>query len=208
MSTVTCPCPMLEQKKCKPRAHLSVILYRVSMGGVYQLDTSSYNSIIDINSSIAYIRSLVGRIAMVPLVLKRVPTETHHDGKRQVHYTLKIEPATGSSLEHLNNLRSDTMKILAAPGLRPEAPEAENPVFDDGVVVDEDTGEILSEPRENEEKPLDEMTTRESTLALLSDAQDFEVINQCLSTARGTEWYSEAVGAARTRGAKLASMVA
>lgn len=122
-----CPCEFLtgKQPKCSQRAHLSVLLPKVSMGGVYQIDTSSYNSIIDINSSLDYVRALVGRIAMVPLVLVREPRETHHDGKKQTHYTLRIEFA--GNVDTINQLRADEKRILSGPQLTIAPPVHEAP---------------------------------------------------------------------------------
>ena len=65
-----CPCEKLENKKCKQRADLLVMLPKVSVGGVYQIGTSSYHSIVDINSSLDYVEALIGRFAMMPLKLK------------------------------------------------------------------------------------------------------------------------------------------
>lgn len=125
-----CPCEFLEQKKCTQRAHLYFILPKVNLGGVYQMDTSSSNSIIDINSSLDYIAALVGRFVMVPLVLKRVPREiTHVDpktGKKstKIHHTLAIE--FRGTIDHLNALRDNVTKVFptfALPATAYEAPE-------------------------------------------------------------------------------------
>jgi len=131
-----CPCEYFEQGKCKQRAHLSVLLPRVSVGGIYQIDTSSYNSIVDLNSSLDYVRALVGRISMVPLKLKREARETHHDGHKQVHYTMRIE--LEGSVEFLNQLRENNKRILSGPSYVLPAPVQENPEFDDGQVIDEE----------------------------------------------------------------------
>jgi len=51
-----CPCE-IKGTQCALRAHLLFILPKVSMGGIYQIDVGSYNSIIDINSGLEYIQS-------------------------------------------------------------------------------------------------------------------------------------------------------
>ena len=141
MAEIECPCDHLGIE-CKQRAHLRVILPKVNVGGVYQIDTSSYNSIIDINSSIDYIRALVGRIALVPLKLKRVPTETHHDGKKQTHFTMRLE--LEADIGFINQLRENTARILvqaAQYSLPP--PVTENPAIDEGgIVVVEEVEEV------------------------------------------------------------------
>ena len=133
MNEIDCPCEHFGHA-CKQRAHLRFILPKVNVGGVYQIDTSSYNSIIDLNSSMDYIRALIGRVALVPLKLKRTPTETHHDGKKQTHYTLKLE--LEADINFINQLRENTSRILmqaAQYSLPP--PVTENPAIDEGATT-------------------------------------------------------------------------
>lgn len=139
MEPRTCPCEYLEQKKCKQRAHLAVILPKVSMGGIFQIDTSSFNSIVDLNSSIDYVRGLVGRVAMVPLKLKREARETHHDGKKQVHYTMSLEFV--GDITMVNQIREGTQRVLMAPAPVLPPPVLENPEFDEATVVEPDVVE-------------------------------------------------------------------
>ena len=81
MFEMACPCEHLKDPQtnpkgeCTPRANLMLILPKVSMGGAYQIDTGSNNNIININSTLAWIQSMLGRVAWVPLTLKRVPTK-------------------------------------------------------------------------------------------------------------------------------------
>ena len=68
MDEIECPCEKLKSKEnpkgeCSPRAHLLCLVPKVSMGGVFQIDMGSVNSIIDVNSSMDYIMGMVGRIA-------------------------------------------------------------------------------------------------------------------------------------------------
>ena len=84
MKEHTCPCDQLSKAKpeCSRRAHLMVMLPKINAGGVYQIDMGSYNSIVDVNSGLDYIQALVGRFAMIPLKLKRIPRETNKEGKK------------------------------------------------------------------------------------------------------------------------------
>ncbi len=95
MKEIECPCKHLDDKKCKRIGILQFMLPDVKGAGVWQITTSSWNSIVDINSGIDYIRALTGRIRMIPLVLKRVPTTTQRieGGKPKTgkHYTLQID---------------------------------------------------------------------------------------------------------------------
>lgn len=113
MEDVLCPCDLLESGKCKQSANLMVIIPKVSVGGVYQVRTSSFNSIVDIQSGLDYVSALLGRFAMVPLKLRRVKTETHHDGQKQSHYTMQI--ILDANIDMINQMRLDTSRILEHP---------------------------------------------------------------------------------------------
>ncbi len=134
---ISCPCPLLEQGQCRQRAHLQVILPKVNYGGVYQIDIGSYHSIVDLNSGLDYVQAFIGRVAMVPLVLTRVPRETFGGGQRRVHYPLQLTLATNDTA-WINRLRTETAAILERQAtLVLPAPVDENPEYDDGVVVPE-----------------------------------------------------------------------
>ncbi|MCK5237207.1 MAG: hypothetical protein KAR06_09495, partial [Deltaproteobacteria bacterium] len=87
-----CPCNFLEAERpeCKLNSTLNVMLPDVNVGGIYQISLGSYNSTVDINSGIDYAKSLIGRAAMVPFELIRVPTITHGSGKKETHFTLQL----------------------------------------------------------------------------------------------------------------------
>ncbi len=161
-----CPCPLSEdhpdpnnpgkiiKAQCNLRASLLVTLPDVNMGGIYQIDVGSYNSIIDVNSGIDTCRALiqqslgVDRFAMIPLTLERVPTETHHDGKKQTHYTLRLTP--NLTLADIQQLQK---KAIVAPQqfALPE-PEEIRPDLD-GPVVNGDAKELLAPAEEPTPEP-------------------------------------------------------
>lgn len=160
---VECPCPFLDKKKCSLRGHLQFMIPSVNMGGVYQLDTGSYNSTVDVNSGLDYIAELVGRFNMIPLVLRRVPRETHAEGSKQTHYTLMVElratlPEVNMIKENPDKIfqRTDEDFLVPVMGLTAKAnyslptPEDTNPALDPGavteVVKEDDPGEPGPEP--------------------------------------------------------------
>ena len=189
-----CPCELFDQKKCKQRAHLAVILPKVSVGGIYQIDTSSYNSIVDLNSSLDYVRALIGRFAMVPLKLKREARETHHDGKKQIHYTLRIE--LEGDVDFVNQLR-DNSRILAGPTFSLPPPEQENPALDgdDDVVID---GEAIkpSAPQEQVGFPLtvDGLTAKLLSCENVDQVNDVIDLSNSLPTPEGKAAVRRAAG--------------
>ncbi|MCK4328291.1 hypothetical protein KAX02_00455 [candidate division WOR-3 bacterium] len=179
MEERTCPCELLESGKCKQRASLIFNLPGVAIGGVYQIDLSSYHSIVDINSGIDYARALLGdRIAFIPFKLKRVPKETHNEGKKQIHYTLQLE--LNVTAKELQGLR-EGQKVFAGQNKRYEieAPKEDiSPAYDskeDGAVIEEETEEEIKarEAKEAEEekvrqealkKEYDELNERQAKL--------------------------------------------
>jgi len=167
METIKCPCPLLDEGKCKQSGTLMVMLPKVSVGGVYQIRTSSYNSIVDINSGLDYVSALLGRFALVPLKLRRVKTETHHEDKKQNHYTLKI--IFDADIATLNALRSDTVRVLEHPRYQLPAPLDENPEADpvDIEVTDEEEGKRVTEPEDGFVGEDGEKLNKEEAIKLL-----------------------------------------
>ncbi len=135
MEEISCPCHLLDQKKCSQSGTLNVILQKINVGGVYQIRTSSFNSIVDINSGIDYVHAIVGRVAMVPLKLRREATDTHHDEKKQTHYTLKLH--MDANIDTINALRTDNVRIIEyASHIALPAPKDDNPELDPPDVID------------------------------------------------------------------------
>jgi hypothetical protein len=161
-----CPCDLLDAKNgCKKVGSLKVIIPRVSWGGIYEIVTSSLNSMLDVQSGIDYIRGLVGRVVLVKHVtLFREPTPTTHtDPKtkkqhKQTHYTLKIR-FTGTEKE-LEDERRRCGQVLGKPRyliaeedrsskemptlIETSAPEVG---ADGSEIVDLETGEVLQAER-------------------------------------------------------------
>lgn len=86
---ITCPyqsCPVYEKGHCQEVASLRFILHKVPGAAlsVYQLDTGSWNSTMNIKSTLTLLKSALGRISLIPLVLEVRMTETHPyvNGKR------------------------------------------------------------------------------------------------------------------------------
>lgn len=128
-----CPCPQQRTDQnpkgaCTIKAHLSVMLPEVSAGGIYQIDMGSINSIVDINSGIEYIRGLIGRVAMIPLKLRRIPTETHHDGKKQIHWTCQL--TFSGNIHAIAEMRENTKILTHTQVLQLEEPDYSDPAED------------------------------------------------------------------------------
>jgi hypothetical protein len=135
-------CEYFEQKKCKPVGRLQFILPEVEdAAGVWQIDTSSKNSIKDINSGIDYIRRICGRISWIPIKLIRAPMTTQRiEGKKVKtgkHFTLKfsLEGMTIGQLQKAAQVDPHTYFLPEPDESQPEdifppnghQPEAEKP---------------------------------------------------------------------------------
>ena len=134
---IECPgeeCPFYQQKNCRLIANFQVMIPKVSMAGVYQIDTSSIHSIIGINSALDYVRMVCGRISMLIdranweplLLLKRVPKETHGSGKKEIHYPLTLE--LRADLERMRTLTTPARGVgMIAPPAPTEVEEDQFP---------------------------------------------------------------------------------
>jgi len=93
---VTCEgrkCPdYIAKDGCKEVMSLQFILYKVPGMGIWQIDTSSVNSIININSCADYIRGVFGKVSWIPLQLTIEPKEVQNpeSGRRQTVYVLNL----------------------------------------------------------------------------------------------------------------------
>jgi hypothetical protein len=147
----SCPCEWLEEGKCALRAHLMVVLPRVSLGGVYQIDTGSYNAIVDVNSYLDFVRGISSRenipFSRIPLKLLRQEREIafrekQKDGsvRRKVskHHILQLR-LDEAALDRLRKRRlafEGIRQVEVAPPVlegeevpaEPEAPRKEEPV--------------------------------------------------------------------------------
>ncbi len=113
-TTVKCPCGHLKtdenpKGECTLKATLMVMIPKVSMGGIYAIDTGSIHNVIEINSCVAmerqpdpaipgdegepggFLRALFGRVALIPLKLRRVERDIEKpDGKRVKKWLLQL----------------------------------------------------------------------------------------------------------------------
>jgi hypothetical protein len=138
-----CPCEFLKSSDnpkgaCTEQSSLMVFLPKVSLGGCYQITTGSFHSTVTINSALDLIRALAGRVALIPLKLRRVPRTTHNEGKSQTHYTLEL--ILDGDLKMIRDLRADIQGILIPGRLEIEGPVDENKTLDavDVEEADED----------------------------------------------------------------------
>ena len=88
-----CPpeCEWAAKQHCRPVGTLMFMMPKVPGLGCWQIDTSSVNSIINLNSAIDFIKGLTGgRIAGIPLRLVVKPKEVQVEGRKKVVYVLDL----------------------------------------------------------------------------------------------------------------------
>ncbi|MBX3120711.1 MAG: hypothetical protein KF784_16755 [Fimbriimonadaceae bacterium] len=146
----SCPCEKLESGECGPRANLIFMIPKVSSGGLFQIDSSSINSMETINSYFDFLALTLGRIAMIPLKLRRVPVTRRREGRPTTHYPLELR-YEGSADETARYQQETETVLKKIKMLEIQEPIEINPVLDPGahVVMEEeledDPGPVAAE---------------------------------------------------------------
>lgn len=155
-------CPMLGSKQCRKMMSLLFILHEAPGLGVYQLDTSSFYSIVNINSQLApggFLRHFTGnRIAFIPLILSVEPQEVTPPGvSRKTVHVLNVR-ADVKLADIIMISRQKPAQVLL-PTLEEEEPpedlypgevleQAEEPTGETTEVKPEVAQEVKTEPTE------------------------------------------------------------
>ena len=162
---VECPCDLFGAKNgCRKVGTLLFFLPRVSMGGVYYIDSGSWNSMVDVQSGIALALEMLrnpytgeyNSIAMLPFKLRRVFKMVKHGDRQDKHWPLTCE--LNIPLERINQIREGMPrvqfpeKVLQIEGDKEEIyGEAgisgyKKTEHESTVSVDTKTGEVHEEP--------------------------------------------------------------
>lgn len=83
-------CEFFQAKACRPVMNLQFLLPDVDGIGIWQIDTSSIFSIINVNSNIELIRNLCGHIGMIPLDLRLVEQEVQPEGFKKIVHVMDL----------------------------------------------------------------------------------------------------------------------
>jgi len=152
-------CSAYQEKKCHEVMNLRFILPEVPGLGVWQIDTGSKNSILNINSCAKVIKRAFGRVSMIPLKLTFEPIQVNNPetGKKQTVYVLNLR--TDVTLAQLADAAREQSKMfmIAAPSLEDAFDvEVEKDIVElwgEKREVDTSTGEITEQPPEPEHTP-------------------------------------------------------
>jgi len=96
-------CDCWKKDQCKTIGNLYFMVRGVNRFGVYQLDTSSYNTILNINGGLDYAKRLTGgRLALIPFILEVIPQEVNPEGKKKTVYVLRLEADIAKMMKSLD----------------------------------------------------------------------------------------------------------
>ena len=134
-------------KECSEIGVLQVLLPELPGAGVWQITTTSYHSIVNINSCIDYVIAACGRAHMIPLTLERRKQETSHDGQKANHFILHINMDFRlSDLQKFAQIEP-TRILLSLPA--PEA-DKEDMLFGENPPIDVTVEPVKEEPKEHD----------------------------------------------------------
>ena len=121
-------CPDFQAKRCTEMMNLMFMLPEVPGLGVWQIDTTSINSIRNINASANFIRQVYGRIHLIPLILSLVQIEVVNpdDGKKKKVWVMKLG-AMDSLFDVANRMAEVARRLPAGAELALPAPDDEMP---------------------------------------------------------------------------------
>ena len=125
-------CQYWKESKCKTIGNLHFIVIGVNRFGIYQLDTSSYNSILNVNGGLKYAKELTrGKLAMIPFILEVIPQEVNPEGKKKTVYVLRLE---ANILEMMKSLEASPGEILSIGKSKPEIVDIEEDLHEQSLV--------------------------------------------------------------------------
>lgn len=94
LMTIPCPareCAFAQDGTCRPVMILQFLIPRVAGVGIWQLDTGSVNSILNVRGGIELVKATTGgRLAGIPLTLRVRPAEAFPEGKKKVIFILDL----------------------------------------------------------------------------------------------------------------------
>lgn len=126
-------CDFYKKNRCKAIGNLYFMIRGVKRFGVYQLDTSSYNTILNINGGIEYAKKLTGgRLATLPFILEVVPQEVSPNGKKKTVYVLRLEADIPKMMKALKSEPQDILSL--EDSTKPETVDIEEDLHEDSLV--------------------------------------------------------------------------
>ena len=168
-NTETCPFFIAEKPLCKPNGILTCMLPQTNkVGGVHKFRTTSWNSVINITSSLEAIKLITGGVLFgIPLKMELIEKQTEDHGKVKV-----VNIVYNGSMQKLQ-IESGRQKQLRLDG-SVSMIKQDNLIKTSGIMEDHDDegeieGEFYTEP---EPEPKKEPKKKGATAADLSEKLD------------------------------------
>ena len=153
-------CEQYLEKQCRRVMNLLFFMPEVPGFGVWQLDTTSFYSIVNINSCVDLIRRICGRISFIPLTLSLEPLEVTPLGikKKTVHILAIRSDVKLADIQKLGRVPPERIML---PALEEE--EAPDDLYPEQKLIEAEPGAARkrapAEPKE--EKAPDDITEDE-----------------------------------------------
>ena len=139
---------------CKQVASLQFFIPEMPVMQVWQIDTSGFHSIVNINSQLDILRQIRGRISFIPVDLIIKPVQAQVDGKKVVVYALDLVVGVGlSQIAALQPLvgHDDTLALPPPDESTPDALFPASQIYD----ADPETGECFDDDPPFDDEPVD-----------------------------------------------------
>jgi len=148
-------CEQYLEKQCRRVMNLLFLLPDVPGIGVWQLDTTSFYSIVNVNSCVDLIRRICGRISFIPLTLSLEPLEVSPPGitKKTVHILAVRSDIKLAEIQKLGRVPPEKIML---PLLEEE--EAPADLFPEQKLVEAEAGAGKAPAEPGEEKTPDDIT--------------------------------------------------
>ncbi len=167
---VECPCDKFGQRDgCGKKASLFFFIPKISMGGIYHIDSGSWNTMVDIQSGIYLALELLkdpitgeyNSITMLPFKLRRRQKETQHDGRKDTHWPLTCE--LDLPIENIRKIRTGKTSFLEQKR-QYQLPEIKEEVEKEGAVVEEEIEETEEQTKLREAKEVEDKEAKGKAL--------------------------------------------
>jgi len=136
--------------------------------GVYQLDTSSFHSMVGINSSLKLIHYICNRFAMIPLTLQLIEKEVQPEGHSKTAWVLSlISPYSLAETQRYAQLPPEQALVLPPPDS-----EAPDDLFPEGILQKDNQKKQLQE-----EEKLVRLWDKAKICIWHLDIQDYQIAN-------------------------------
>ena len=159
-------CVAYQQEICRQVMNLQFLIPDCPGFGIYQLATSSYRSMNNINFSLERIYKTYHRFALIPLTLRLVEKKVQPEGQPKTVWVLKLKPTYSlTATQRYAQMPPEQALVLPSP---------DNEVPDD-LFLEEHINNNSQSQRSKEEEELIELWDRVTRKVWLSEMRDYQI---------------------------------